>query len=110
MEKRTIEVKFRVTPSEREVLNRKMREYGTKQLGVYLRRMALEGKVVQTDVSGVNALVTLMRYAGNNLNQLTKKAHETDSIALDGVLALQKQFDGIWRDLNRLIRTLAERM
>lgn len=110
MEKRTIEVKFRVTPSEREVLNRKMRECGTKQLGVYLRRMALEGKVVQTDVSGVNALVTLMRYAGNNLNQLTKKAHETDSIALDGVLALQKQFDGIWRDLNRLIRTLAERM
>lgn len=110
MEKRTIEVKFRVTPSEREVLNRKMREYGTKQLGVYLRRMALEGKVVQTDVSGVNALVTLMRYAGNNLNQLTKKAHETDSIALDGVLALQKQFDGIWRDLNRLIRTFAERM
>lgn len=108
MEKRTIEVKFRVTPSEREALNKKLQEYGTKQLGVYLRKMALNGKVIQTDVSGVNALVALMRYAGNNLNQLTKKAHETDSIALDGVLALQKQFDGIWRDLNQLIRALAE--
>lgn len=108
--KRPIALKLRVTEQEHAVIAQRMAQLEIKNQEAYLRRMALEGKVVHTDISGVNALVTLMRYAGNNLNQLTKKAHETDSIALDGVLALQKQFDGIWRDLNRLIRTLAERI
>ena len=110
MEKRTIEVKFRVTPSEREALNRKIAESNIKQLGVYLRRMALEGEIVQFDISGINALVSQMRYAGNNLNQLTKKAHETGSIAIGGIEALQRQFDDIWKGLNQLIRTYANLM
>ncbi len=106
--KRPIALKLRVTKQEHEAIAKKMEQLGMKNQEAYLRKMALDGRVVQTDVSGVNALVSLMRYAGNNLNQLTKKAHETNSIALDGILALQKEFDGIWQGLNQLIRTLAE--
>ena len=69
MEKRTIEAKSRATPTEREVPKQKMAECETRQLCVYLRRIALGGKVLQFDVSGIHAPVPLMRYAVNNLFQ-----------------------------------------
>jgi hypothetical protein len=48
--KRSVEVKFRVTPEERAMIEQKMQQFGTANMGAYLRKMALDGYVVKLDL------------------------------------------------------------
>ena len=91
-EKQDIQMHFRVTHREKEIIDQKMAQMGTKRLGVYLRKMAIDGYVVKLDLPEVRELVSLLRYAGNNLNQLTKVAHTTGNIYVDEIESLEERF------------------
>ena len=78
--KRDIQLKFRVTPQEREMIETKMAQFGTTNMAAYLRKMAIDGYVVKLDLPELRELVSLLRYSSNNLNQLTRRAHETGRI------------------------------
>ena len=71
--KRDIQLKFRVTPQEREMIETKMAQFGTTNMAAYLRKMAIDGYVVKLDLPELRELVSLLRYSSNNLNQLTTK-------------------------------------
>ena len=75
--KRDIQLKVRVTPEERAMIEAKMAQLGTTNMGAYLRKMAIDGYVVKLDLPELRELVSLLRYSSNNLNQLTRRVHET---------------------------------
>ena len=75
--KRDVPVLFWVSADEMELIQQKMAQFGTKNLSAYLRKMALDGYVVKLDLPELKELVSLMRRSSNNLNQLTRKVHET---------------------------------
>ena len=78
--KRDVPVLFWVSAEELELIRQKMQQYGTENLSAYLRKMAVDGYVVQLDLPELKELVSLMRYSSNNLNQLTRKVHETGRV------------------------------
>ena len=49
--KRNIQLKFRVTPQEREMIETKMAQFGTTNMAAYLRKMAIDGYVVKLDLT-----------------------------------------------------------
>lgn len=106
-EKQDIQLHFRVTHREKEIIDQKMAQMGTKRLGVYLRKMAIDGYVVKLDLPEVRELVSLLRYAGNNLNQLTKVAHTTGNIYGEEIGKLHTSFDEILTVVNTLLYRLA---
>lgn len=105
-EKQDIQLHFRVTRREKEIIDQKMAQMGTKRLGVYLRKMAIDGYVVKLDLPEVRELVSLLRYAGNNLNQLTKVAHTTGSIYGEEIRRLEERFNDVCNGVNRIILLL----
>ena len=50
--KRDVPVLFWVSAEELELIHQKMQQYGTENLSAYLRKMALDGYVVQTGSAG----------------------------------------------------------
>ena len=78
--KRDVPVLFWVSTEELELIHQKMQQYGTENLSAYLRKMALDGYVVKLDLPELKELVSLMRRSSNNLNQLTRKVHETGRV------------------------------
>lgn len=48
--KRTVQLHFMVTEHERDLIRQKMEQLGTNNLGVYLRKMAVDGYVVKLDL------------------------------------------------------------
>ena len=66
--KRDIQLKFRATPQEREMIETKMAQFGTTNMAAYLRKMAIDGYVVKLDLPELRELVSLLRYSSNNLN------------------------------------------
>ena len=78
--KREVQVNFRVSPEELALIEQKMSQLGTKNREAYLRKMALDGYVVQLDLPKLKELVSLLRRSSNNLNQLTRRVHETGRV------------------------------
>ena len=95
--KRDIQLKVRVTPEERAMIETKMAQLGTTNMGAYLRKMAIDGYVVKLDLPELRELVSLLRYSSNNINQLTRRVHETGRVyAADMDDILQNQ-ERIWQ-------------
>lgn len=78
--KREVQVNFRVSPEELALIEQKMSQIGTRNREAYLRKMALDGYVVQLDLPELKELVSLLRRSSNNLNQLTRRVHETGRV------------------------------
>ena len=90
--KRDIQLKVRVTPEERAMIEAKMAQLGTTNMGAYLRKMAIDGYVVKLDLPELREMVSLLRYSSNNLNQLARRVHETGRVyAADMEDILQNQ-------------------
>lgn len=105
--KRDIQLKVRVTPEERAMIEAKMAQLGTTNMGAYLRKMAIDGYVVKLDLPELRELVSLLRYSSNNLNQLARRVHETGRVyAADMDDILQNQ-ERIWRAASGILSRLA---
>ena len=105
--KRNIQLKVRVTPEERAMIEVKMAQLGTTNMGAYLRKMAIDGYVVKLDLPELRELVSLLRYSSNNLNQLARRVHETGRVYaadMDDILQNQEQ---IWQAASGILSRLA---
>lgn len=98
---------FRVNKSELNAIREKMQELGTHNMAAYLRKMALDGYCIRLDLGDLKKIVSLMRYASNNLNQYAKKANETGSIYQEDIQDLKIRFEQIWAELKEIHIRLA---
>lgn len=105
---RDVQLNFRVSPHELELIEKKMSQVGTKNREAYLRKMAIDGIVVNLEIPELKELLSLMRYTSNNINQLTRRVHETGRI-YDADLEdiLQKQ-DALWNGLKEILTQLGK--
>ena len=69
--------------------------------------MALDGYVVKLELPELKELVSLMRYSSNNLNQLTRKAHETGRIYDADLEDISQRQEQIWEGLREILTRLS---
>lgn len=104
--KRTVQLHFMVTEHERELIRQKMAQLGTNNLGVYLRKMAVDGYIVKLDLPELSELLSLLRRTSNNINQVARRAHETGNLYdtdLEDILQKQKE---LWNGVNEILSRL----
>ena len=103
---REIQLKFRVTPEERELIEQKMEQLGTTNMAAYLRKMAVDGYAVNLELPELRELVSLLRRTSNNLNQLTRRVHETGRFYDADLEELRQSFDGLWDVAQKILTSL----
>lgn len=106
--KRTVPLLFYVSEQEKKLIETKMEQYGTNNLSAYLRKMAIDGYVVNLDLPELKELVSLLRRSSNNLNQLTKRVHETGRFYDADLEDLRRDYDGLWEAAQKILRSLAK--
>jgi len=105
---RNINIGFRVTEQERKMILEKMEQAGIQNMRAYLLKMAIDGYVVRLDLSEVREMVSLLRNATNNLNQIARRANETRNIYEADIQDLQANYDRLWDQANGILRALSE--
>ena len=95
--KRNIQMKFDVTAEERELIRQKMAQLPTKQIGAYLRKMAIDGLIVYTDTSDIRAFTKELHAIGLNINQIAKRVNATGSVYETDIAEIKERLDEIWR-------------
>ena len=68
--KRNIQIKFRVTEEEKQLIEQKMAQLPTRQIGAYLRKMAIDGLIIYTDTTNIKEMNKELHSIGVNINQI----------------------------------------
>ncbi len=106
--KREVQLNFRVSPEELALIEQKMAQLGTTNREAYLRKMALDGYVVRLELPELKELVSLMRYSSNNLNQLTRRVHETGRIYDADLEDISRRQEALWDGVHQVLTQLAK--
>ena len=105
--KRPIQVKFRVTPEEREMIDKRMEQAGTINMAAYLRKMAIDGYVVKLELPELRERISMLRRYNNNVNQIAKRVNSTGRIYDDDIQEIKSQLEKIWEAENEILAKLA---
>lgn len=97
-----------VSEEELALIRERMAEAGIRNMGAYVRKMALNGYVLHVDLSPVRELVSLQRRCSNNLNQVAVTANTYGGIYPDDIKRLQQDYADLWEPLSDLLKKLSE--
>ena len=99
--KRTVQIKFRVTEEERALIEQKMKLVPTRNMESYLRKMAIDGYIIQIDHSDIKAMTAEIQKIGVNVNQIARRVNSTGSVYQEDIDEIKGVLNEIWR-LQRL--------
>ena len=105
--RRPIHLHVMVSEEEQALIRERMAEAGIRNMGAYMRKMALNGYVLHVDLSPVQELVSLQRRCSNNLNQVAIQANTYGGIYPEEITALQRDYEKLWRPLSDLLEKLS---
>lgn len=106
--KRDIMLRFRVTPEERELIEKRMAQIGTTNMAAYLRKIAIDGYVLKLDLPELKEMVSLLRRSSNNLNQISRRVNETSRIYDADIECLLGNQEQLWSAANEILTQLAQ--
>ena len=104
---RKVQLNFRVTEREKELIEDRMQEIGTTNREAYLRKIAIDGMLVKLEVPELKEIVSLMRRTSNNVNQIARRLNETGHIYEVDIIDVQNQQEQLWDMLNSLITKIS---
>ena len=99
---------IRMTPDELQMIQQKMQQFGTTNFSAFVRKMAIDGYVVKLELPELKEMVSLLRYSSNNLNQLTKRVHETGRFYDADLEELQQSQERLWGAAQSILTALAK--
>lgn len=107
MIKRNIILTFRVSPEERALIEQKMAQFGTRNMGAYLRKIAIDGYVVKLELPELREMISLLRRTSNNINQIAKRVNETGRVYREDIGDILEKQERLWQAANGILTRLS---
>ena len=105
---RNINMGFRVTEGEQAMIYKRMAQTHITSLRAYLLKMAIDGRVIQIDLTSTNENTRLLRNATNSLNQIAKRMNTTGNLYPADMQEIMARQDEIWQQNENILRALAK--
>ena len=105
--KRGVPLYVYVSQEEHDAIKGRMEEVGIENLSEYIRKMALNGYILNVDLSPVRELVSLQRRCSNNLNQVARNVNTYGGIQPNEIIILQNDYAALWGPLTDLLKQIA---
>ena len=93
---RPVRIEFCVTEQERQIIQSKMAQLGTKNIGAYLRKMAIDGYIIKVDYTQQKKLAAAVSRAASNINQICRRINSTGHLYAEDVADLKERQAEIW--------------
>ena len=95
--KRTVQIKFRVTEEERSLIEQKMKLVPTRNMEAYLRKMAIDGYIIQIDHADIKAMTAEIQKIGVNINQIARRVNATSTVYEADIQEIKERLAQIWQ-------------
>ena len=91
------QILFFVSDDENRIIKAKMAQLGTKNMGAYLRKMAIDGYIIKVDYTQQKKLASAVSRVASNINQICRRINSTGHFYEDDVAELKERQAEIWR-------------
>ena len=93
---RPIRIEFCVTEQEKKLIESKMAQLGTCNMGAYLRKMAIDGYIIKVDYTEQKKLAAAVSRAATNINHICRRINSTGHFYADDISDLKERQAEIW--------------
>ena len=93
---RPIRIEVCVTEQEKELIESKMAQLGTRNMGAYLRKMAIDGYIIKVDYTEQKKLAAAVSRAAANINHICRRINQTGHFYEDDIVELKAKQREIW--------------
>ena len=94
---RNIQLKIWVSEEERKLIEHKMAQLPASQLGAYMRKMAIDGYIIYTDIKNIKQYIGELQTIGKNINQIARRVNSTTNIYKEDIEEIKAMLDEIWQ-------------
>lgn len=103
MSKRTrpIRIEFCVTEQEKKLIQCKMAQLSTHNMGAYLRKMAIDGYIIKVDYTEQKKLAAAVSRTATNINHICRRINSTGHLYEEDVATLKEKQAEIWELLRQ---------
>ena len=101
--KRPIVLRCPVTAEERALIEQKMAQLHTKRIGAYLRKMAIDGYIIQVDTTDIKEMTSTLSAIGRNINQIAKRLNAGGPAYQADMEEIRERMDQIWQLQRRIL-------
>ena len=74
---------FKVSEKERDLIEQKMALAGIRNMSGFIRKMAIDGYVVNLEIPELSECASLLRYISNNVNQMARQMNSGGAVYPD---------------------------
>ena len=89
------------------MITKKMAAAGIQNKEAYFRKMVLGGYILRLDLTDVREMTRLLSNATNNLNQIAKRVNTDGSIFASDIKDIQNNYDRLYEQADKILRSLA---
>ena len=92
--------------NRKRLIDEKMAQLPTRRYGAYLRKMAIDGYIIQLDTTDIERMNAALSAIGRNINQIAKRinagggAYKAD---MQEIQEIQERLDEIWQLQRRIL-------
>lgn len=90
------QILFFVSDDEKRIIQAKMAQLGTKNMGAYLRKMAIDGYIIKVDYTEQKKLAAAVSHAAANINQVCRRINQTGRFYAADIAELKVRQAEIW--------------
>ena len=92
------QILFFVSDEEKRIIKAKMAQLGTKNMGAYLRKMAIDGYIIKMDYTQRKKLAAAVSRVASNISQIYRRINSTGYFYADDIAALKERQGEIRRE------------
>ena len=84
-----------------------MAQYGATSMASYLRKMAIDGYIINLDLPELRSLSSLLLRTSNNINQIAKRANQTHRVYDTDLHEIQNRQAELIEGVGKILTTLS---
>ena len=98
---KTKTIKFRISDEEEKNIRELAQKCGMK-ISTYIRKSAINEKIVVCDNGMIYKLNSAVRAIGNNINQIARVANSTGSVSKQDISDIHNNFDILQKEITQI--------
>jgi hypothetical protein len=101
---RGVQLIIRVTEEEKGLIRDRMKLLHTDNMSAYIRKMAIDGYIINMDYSEIKNHAAQLNKIGVNINQLVKRMHQSENLHSEDIAEVKRLLHEIWLSERKLIQ------
>ena len=99
---------FKMSPAEWAMVERRMAQTRIKNKSAYIRKMCIDGHVINLDMQTLNEISRLLRITASNINQIARRVNSGGEAYREDVAEVNSQLAEIRKDFGKLLPLLSD--